>query len=95
MTTAIRNERTPTLADQTRHKLILGDSRTMPEIAPQFFPTPDGLKLAYADQGRGIPWLCLAGLTRNMEDFEPALPKLLSRCRVIILFSEVPIQYKQ
>lgn len=59
----------------------------MPEIAPQFFTTPDGLKLAYADQGRGIPLLCLAGLTRNMEDFEPALPKLLSRCRVIRLDS--------
>ena len=54
------------------------ESRTMPDNAPQFFTTPDGLKLAYADQGRGIPLLCLAGLTRNMEDFEPALPVQLS-----------------
>ena len=59
----------------------------MPTNAPQFFTTSDGLKLAYRDQGQGIPVLCLAGLTRNMEDFEPALPVLLPRCRVIRLDS--------
>ena len=53
----------------------------------QFFTTRDGVTLAYRDQGRGIPLLCLAGLTRNMEDFEPALPVLLPRCRVIRLDS--------
>lgn len=47
----------------------------------------DGLQLAFADQGAGPVILCLAGLTRNMEDFEPAMPQLLSRARVIRLDS--------
>ena len=63
------------------------ESRAMSDVTPQFFTTSDGLRLAYRDQGQGIPLLCLAGLTRNMEDFEPALPVLLPRCRVIRLDS--------
>lgn len=52
----------------------------------QFFTTPDGLRLAYDDQGSGLPLLCLAGLTRNMADFDPVLP-LTARCRLIRLDS--------
>ena len=37
---------------------------------PQFFTAPDGARLAYADTGSGTPLLCLAGLTRNMADFD-------------------------
>jgi pimeloyl-ACP methyl ester carboxylesterase len=43
---------------------------------PHHFTTPDGARLAYADQGSGQPVLCLAGLTRNMADFEVLLPLL-------------------
>ena len=35
------------------------------------FTTSDGLSLAYADQGAGLPVLCLPGLTRNSADFDP------------------------
>jgi len=51
------------------------------------FTNAHGLTLAYADEGEGVPVLCLAGLTRNMEDFEPVLPHLLTRARVIRLDS--------
>ncbi len=40
------------------------------------FTTTDGLRLAYDIQGSGTPLLCLAGLTRNMADFDYALPHL-------------------
>lgn len=43
----------------------------------------DGLRLAYDDQGSGVPLLCLPGLTRNMEDFEPVLDHYAGRARVI------------
>ncbi|MEG3662105.1 alpha/beta hydrolase [Celeribacter halophilus] len=39
----------------------------------QHFTTTDGIRLAYDVQGEGPPMLCLAGLTRNMDDFEPVL----------------------
>ncbi len=42
----------------------------------QFFIAADGAKLAYADQGTGLPLLCLAGLTRSMADFDYVLPHL-------------------
>ncbi|MFZ1468427.1 MAG: alpha/beta hydrolase [Paracoccaceae bacterium] len=51
-------------------------------MTPQFFTGPDGARLAYHDQGQGLPVLCLAGLTRTMADFDYALPAL-SGCRVI------------
>ncbi len=35
-----------------------------------FFQSFDGLKLAYRDEGAGLPVLCLAGLTRSMQDFD-------------------------
>ena len=42
----------------------------------QFFTTPDGARLAYADHGTGLPLLCLAGLTRSMADFDYLMPHL-------------------
>lgn len=42
----------------------------------EFFTGPDGAKLAYADQGEGLPVLCLAGLTRTMADFDYLRPHL-------------------
>jgi pimeloyl-ACP methyl ester carboxylesterase len=42
----------------------------------QHFTTPDGLKLAYSDEGEGLPLLCLAGLTRNARDFDFVAPHL-------------------
>ncbi|MEM1361143.1 MAG: alpha/beta hydrolase [Pseudomonadota bacterium] len=51
------------------------------------FQTSDGLSLAYDDAGDGLPLLCLAGLTRNMTDFDFVRPHLLKQCRVIRLDS--------
>ncbi|MCA0044162.1 alpha/beta fold hydrolase [Celeribacter litoreus] len=50
-----------------------------------YFTTKDGLKLAYDSQGTGTPVLCLAGLTRNMDDFEPVVTHFADRVRVIRL----------
>jgi pimeloyl-ACP methyl ester carboxylesterase len=47
--------------------------------------TSDGLRLCYEDRGTGTPLLCLAGLTRNMDDFRPILVPLAGRCRIIRL----------
>ena len=41
-----------------------------------FFTADDGARLAYSDQGQGLPVLCLAGLTRNMGDFDYLAPHL-------------------
>jgi pimeloyl-ACP methyl ester carboxylesterase len=43
----------------------------------------DGLQLAYDVTGTGAPLLCLPGLTRNMEDFEPILDAFAHRVQVI------------
>lgn len=40
------------------------------------FVAGDGAKIAYRDAGRGLPVLCLAGLTRNMDDFDYLAPHL-------------------
>ena len=37
----------------------------------KYVTAADGVKLAYDVAGEGPPLLCLPGLTRNMEDFEP------------------------
>ena len=50
------------------------------------FTTSDGLRLAYSDIGTGTPVLCLAGLTRNMADFETVL-NFADRVRLIRLDS--------
>lgn len=42
----------------------------------QFFTAEDGARLAFADEGQGLPVLCLAGLTRNMGDFDYLAPHL-------------------
>ena len=42
----------------------------------EFFTAGDGAKLAYADEGAGLPVLCLAGLTRTMADFDYLRPHL-------------------
>ena len=34
------------------------------------FKTSDGVTLAFEDEGKGTPVLCLAGLTRNARDFD-------------------------
>ena len=49
----------------------------------RFFTTRDGLRLAYRDEGEGLPLLCLAGLTRTMADFDYLLPHLPQGIRVI------------
>lgn len=36
----------------------------------QYFRAPDGARLAYRDQGEGLPVLALAGLTRDGRDFD-------------------------
>jgi pimeloyl-ACP methyl ester carboxylesterase len=41
-----------------------------------FFNAEDGARLAYRDQGQGLPLLCLPGLTRTMRDFDYLLPHL-------------------
>lgn len=47
-----------------------------------FFNASDGTRLAYRDEGKGVPLLCLAGLTRTMQDFDYMIPHL-PPCRVI------------
>lgn len=42
----------------------------------QYFSAPDGARLAYRDEGEGLPVLCLAGLTRSMDDFDYLAPTL-------------------
>ncbi|WP_417250598.1 alpha/beta fold hydrolase [Celeribacter sp.] len=51
------------------------------------FTTADGIRLAYDVQGSGVPLLCLAGLTRNMDDFEPVVEHFASRAQIIRLDS--------
>jgi pimeloyl-ACP methyl ester carboxylesterase len=46
------------------------------------FTAADGARLAYSDDGNGLPVLCLAGLTRNSADFDFVAPHL-SDVRVI------------
>lgn len=48
----------------------------------QFFTAADGARLAYRDEGEGLPVLCLAGLTRSMDDFDYLAPTLAD-CRMI------------
>ncbi|MDV7271031.1 alpha/beta hydrolase [Thioclava sp. A2] len=44
--------------------------------AYQYFTAKDGAKLAYLDEGDGLPVLALAGLTRTVEDFDYVAPHL-------------------
>lgn len=47
-----------------------------------FFTADDGAKLAYLDEGTGVPVLALSGLTRNTRDFDYVAP-LLDDVRLI------------
>lgn len=49
------------------------------------FQTSDNLSLAYRDEGTGTPVLCLAGLTRNGEDFDDFAATLGDGIRLIRL----------
>jgi pimeloyl-ACP methyl ester carboxylesterase len=40
------------------------------------FTTFDGLRLAYSDEGEGLPVLCLSGLTRSFNDFDYVAPHM-------------------
>lgn len=40
------------------------------------FTARDGARLAFRDEGTGLPLLCLAGLTRGMADFDVLAPHL-------------------
>ncbi|WP_136440098.1 alpha/beta fold hydrolase [Pacificoceanicola onchidii] len=42
---------------------------------PRFFAS-DGVALNYLDEGEGLPVLCLAGLTRDVHDFDYVAPHL-------------------
>lgn len=41
-----------------------------------FFKAADGAKLYFEESGKGIPVLCLAGLTRNTADFDHVAPHM-------------------
>lgn len=49
------------------------------------FTTSDGLKLAWQEEGAGLPVLCLPGLTRNAADFDELAAVLGGRVRLIRL----------
>ena len=40
------------------------------------FTAIDGCKIAYRDEGQGMPLICLAGLTRDRRDFDYVAPHL-------------------
>lgn len=42
----------------------------------QHVTAEDGARLAYRDEGAGLPLLCLPGLTRSMADFDYLIPHL-------------------
>ena len=52
---------------------------------PLYFHASDGLRLAYRDEGSGPVLLCLAGLTRNMADFDFVARDFADRARIIRL----------
>ncbi|MER5172751.1 alpha/beta fold hydrolase [Thioclava kandeliae] len=47
-------------------------------MTTHFFTASDGARLAYRDEGQGVPILALTGLTRNMADFDYVAPHLLA-----------------
>lgn len=49
------------------------------------FVAPDGLALAWEEEGSGLPLLCLPGLTRNGADFDELAAALGGRHRLIRL----------
>lgn len=62
-------------------------------FSDHFFTTTDGLRLHYRDypalgETRGLPVLCLHGLTRNVRDFEDLAPRLAAMGRRVIVASQ-------
>ncbi|WP_339742529.1 alpha/beta hydrolase [uncultured Maricaulis sp.] len=62
-------------------------------FSDHFFTTADGLRLHYRDypavgEARGLPVLCLHGLTRNVCDFEDLAPRLATLGRRVIVASQ-------
>ena len=58
-----------------------------------FFTTGDGPRLHYRDyapvgEARGVPVLCLHGLTRNVGDFEDLAPRLAALGRRVVVVSQ-------
>lgn len=51
--------------------------------AARFFEAQDGARLAYRDEGEGLPLLALSGLTRTMADFDYLKPHLPGGVRLI------------
>jgi pimeloyl-ACP methyl ester carboxylesterase len=49
------------------------------------FVAPDGVALAYEDEGEGLPVLCLPGLTRHARDFDDLDAAVGGRYRLIRL----------
>ncbi len=49
------------------------------------FTIPDGISLAWEEEGEGVPLLCLPGLTRNARDFDDLSAALAGRHRLIRL----------
>jgi len=58
-----------------------------PPVERAVFTASDGLRLAYRDEGRrdGPVLLCLAGLTRNLEDFEFVARDFADAARIVRL----------
>jgi pimeloyl-ACP methyl ester carboxylesterase len=59
----------------------------------RFFKVPDGLRLHYRDyppagEAKGMPVLCLHGLTRNARDFEELAPVIAGLGRRVIVSSQ-------
>ena len=58
-----------------------------------YFETADGLNLEYRDypavgDGKGLPVLCLHGLTRNLRDFEDLAPRIAAQGHRVITASQ-------
>ena len=69
-----------------RPRHILPDLSAHPGAAAMNrFVTPDGLALAWEEEGAGLPLLCLPGLTRNGADFDELGAALGGRHRLIRL----------
>lgn len=49
----------------------------------EFFTAEDGARIAYLDEGHGLPVLALSGLTRTMHDFDYLKPHLPETTRLI------------
>lgn len=63
------------------------------QFSEHFFTTADGPRVGYRDypavgESRGVPILCLHGLTRNVKDFEDLAPRLAALGRRVIVVSQ-------